>query len=437
MKKKDYDKLNILVLHWLKDPAEAQDFLLKLVYFLKKYKPEHNYIYHDISLPIPEYIKDLNFDAVILDVTLLCLRYPCHKKHFKYFIENFSFIKYLNALKIALPQDDYDCSKILDDWMVDWKVDYLFSPLAENQDINLIYKNYSQIGKINLSYTGYIDDDFFHLLNRAKQFNNRNIDICYRARKLPPYFGWIGELKWRIADIFKEKAKSFNLKLDISYHDKDTIIGKKWYDFLGDSKFTLGSLSGSSLIDPVGEIQENVKNYCAKNPNYSYEEVERLFFPGEDKYNFTAISPRNIEAAFTLTGQILIEGPYSGIMKPWEHYIPLKKDCSNFYEVLKAIQDKDYIRKMIKNCYENLLDCKKLYYSNFAQNLIDIIMEHKRTTLRDIESFEKKILLYNDEMRKKYKKLFMKRRTIKKIKNLIINFPTIHKIAKRIYNKLS
>lgn len=438
MSKKDSSKkLNILVLHWLRDPKEARDVLLKLVYFLKKYQPEHNYIYHDVSLPLPEYVKDITFDAVIMDVTLLCLRYPFHKKYFEKFISHFNFIKDLDVIKIAFPQDDYDCCQILDEWLVDWKVDYVFSPLAYNRDVNVIYKNYSKIGNIKLGFTGYIDDDFFNLPQKVKPFEQRSIDICYRARKLPPYFGWIGELKWRIADIVKEKANEFNLRLDISYRQKDTILGEKWYEFLGSSKFTLGSLSGSSLIDPVGEIQEKVKKYCAENPNYSYEEVEKLFFPGQDKYNFTAISPRNIEAAFTLTGQILVEGPYSGILKPWKHYIPLKKDGSNFNEIYKAIQDKDFAGRMIKSCYENIVECKQLYYSNFAEELIKIIQKHKRTTARDIEKCEQQILRYNKEMEKKYSRFFMKRRIVKRIEDILINYPDIHKIVKNIYNKIA
>lgn len=429
-------KLNILVLHWLRDPKEARDVLLKLVFFLKKYKPEHNYIYHDVSLPIPDYIKDINFDAVILDVTLLCLRYPYHKKYYEKFMNSFSFVKELDSIKIAFPQDDYDCSEILDKWLVDWKVDYVFSPLADNPAINLIYKEYSKIGKINLSYTGYIDNDFFNLKNKIKPFIYRDIDICYRARKLPPYFGWIGELKWRIADIVKDKAKDLNLKLDISYKQEDTILGEKWYDFLGNSKFTLGSLSGSSLIDPVGNIQEKVKAYCAKYPNYTYEEVERLFFPGQDIYNFTAISPRNIESAFTLTGQILVEGPYSGILKPWEHYIPLKKDGSNFYEIYKAMSDEEFSKSMIKNCYEHIVECKDLYYSNLAENLINILQEKRKSIPRDIEKAEKIIKRYENEMSKKYEKFFVQRRIVKKIENMLYKYPTIHKFAKNLYNKL-
>lgn len=375
--KQNKDKLNILVLHWLRDPKEARDVLIKLLYFLKKYKPEHNYIYHDVSLPIPDYVKDIKFDAIILDVTLLCLRYPYYRKYFDTFLKNFSFIKDKEAVKIAFPQDDYDCCEILDNWLVDWKVDYVFSPLANNSNINEIYKKYISFGKIELSFTGYIDDDFFKLKDKIKPFEERMIDICYRARKLPPYFGWIGELKWRIADIVEEKAKDFELILNISYKPEDTILGEKWYEFLGNSKFTLGSLSGSSLIDPDGRIQEKVKEYCSKNPNYTYEVVEKLFFPHQDKYNFTAISPRNIESAFTFTGQILVEGPYSGILKPWEHYIPLKHDGSNFYEVYEAMKDIEFSKKIIKNCYEAISSYKILYYSNLAERIINIIFNKK------------------------------------------------------------
>lgn len=429
------EKLNILVLHWLRDPKEARDILLKLVYFLKKYQPEHNYIYHDVSLPIPDYVKDIKFDAVILDVTLLCLRYPYHKKHFEKFMSNFNFVKDLDSVKIAFPQDDYDCCEILDRWLVNWKVDYTFSPLADNPDIGVIYKEYRKNGKINLSFTGYIDNDFFELKNKVKPFELRDIDICYRARKLPPYFGWIGELKWRIADVVREKAKEFNLRLDISYRLEDTILGEKWYDFLGSSKFTLGSLSGSSLIDPVGAIQEKVKSYCEKHPDYKYEEIERLFFPGQDIYNFTAISPRNIESAFTLTGQILVEGPYSGILKPWEHYIPLKKDGSNFKEVFEAMKDVEFTKKMIKNCYENIVECKELYYSTLAENLINIIQKHRKTTLNDIEKAEKIIVRYENEMKKKYEYFFAQRRIVKKIENLLYKYPSLHRFAKNLYNK--
>ena len=37
---------------------------------------------------------------------------------------------------------------------------------------------------------------------------------------------------------------------------------------------------------------------------------------------------------------VLYPGDYSGILKPWQHYVPLEKDHSNMPEVAGAIQDR-------------------------------------------------------------------------------------------------
>lgn len=374
------------MLYYLDNFENVPDFLSKLIFFLKKYKPEHSYLYHNLYnnlyKPAPEFIRKCHFDAVIFDVTVLCLRYLntygiYEKKVYEKFVKNYSFLKYCSCVKIAFPQDDYDCSKILDNWLINWGVDVVFSPLADNPDISKIYENYIKFGRIELGYTGYIDDDYFKLKEKVKPFKEREIDIFYRTKKLLPYFGWIGELKWKIADIVKEKAKEYGLKVDISYRYEDSIFKDKWFDFLGNSKFVLGSLSGSSLIDPYGEIQKKVRKYCKLNPNYNYFEVEKNFFPNQDIYYFTAISPRNIEAAFTLTGQILVKGYYSGILKPWEDYIPLEPDASNFYEVYNAMTDFDYSQRIIKKCYEKIASTKDLYYENLANRVINLIYEIK------------------------------------------------------------
>jgi hypothetical protein len=76
-------------------------------------------------------------------------------------------------------------------------------------------------------------------------------------------------------------------------------------------------------------------------PDAPFEEVEKNCFPGLDgKYNFTAISPRVLEAAMLGSAQILVDGEYSGIVKPGEHFIPIRPDASNFPEVLDAMADR-------------------------------------------------------------------------------------------------
>ena len=65
------DKLNILVLHSLGDPKLAPRVLQKHVFSLEINFPEHNYLYHDSALSIPDYVKQTRFDAILLDVSFL------------------------------------------------------------------------------------------------------------------------------------------------------------------------------------------------------------------------------------------------------------------------------------------------------------------------------------------------------------------------------
>lgn len=432
------EKLNILVLYCLGDFKKVKDNVKKFLFFLKKYKPEHNYLFHNIYYPYPDYLMDINFDAVIFDNTFFWVRHPRNEESIEFFnyIKNeYSFLRDINSLKIAFPQDDFDCSEILDEWLCELKVDYVFSPLGDNKDIDKIYKNYIKIGKIKLSYVVYIDDDYFKLLEYARNFDDREIDIGYRTHKFYPIFGWIGELKWKIADIVKDKAKKYDLVTDISYDLKDIIYGEEWYKFLSRCKFSLGSLSGSSLIDPKGEIYKKVVEYCEKNPDYNYDDINKLFYNGEDKYFFTAISPRNIESIFTKTCQILVEGPYSDILLPWEHYIPLKKDASNFYEVYNAMKDKDLVNKIINNSLECIINKKELYFSKLADDIIKLILDNKKIIYNDLKS-EKLIKKYNEEYLTKIYRFNEISKKYEKIKKIISKNRIFYNFAKKIYNYL-
>ncbi|MEM4736749.1 MAG: hypothetical protein QXD41_02640 [Nitrososphaeria archaeon] len=430
-------KLTILVLYFLRDIAEVRDVLIKFLYFLKKYQPNHYYIYHDVGLKFPDYMKHLHYDAVILDVSLLALRFPYNRKYFTAFKDEFNFLKDSNSVKIGFPQDEYDCCKILDDWLCSWNVQVIFSPLADNPDLPAIYPNYSRKGVIEQGYTGYVDDSHFEFSKRALPFEERPIDVGYRARKLPPYFGRIGEIKWRIGEHFKEAISKYgHLKLDISCDYKDVLLGEDWYNFLGKCRFVLGSLSGSSLLDPEGEIQQKVRAFCKKKPNYSYEEVERNFFPSQDRYFFTAISPRNIEAAFMKTGQILVKGPYSGILEPWKHYIPIDENVSNIDEVLEAMSDHLLTKAMINNCYERVSKDPALHYRTLANKVISYIydfMEHPSDNNISIQYF---IERYNNDIKPKYKLYQLRLRTFNRIKKLLGISPFIYDLVERIYKKI-
>ena len=376
-----------MVLHRLGSPRLAPDFLSKHVFSLRAYEPDNQYIYHDTQLPLPEYVRNLEFDAIILDVTLLCVRWQ-KKEIFDQIQADYSFVKNSKAVKIAFPQDEYDCSAILDTWMVDWNIDIVFSVISQHWDV--LYPNYSQVGQIYLGYTGYIEESLLKI--PCKPLANRLIDIGYRARRLPPFYGRVGEEKWKIGELVANVSKKHALNVDIALGEASTLHGRAWLDFIGNSKFTLGANSGSSLLDPYGDIQHSVRNYLEVHPNAKFEELEKNCFDGMDgKYAFTAISPRVLEAGLLESCQILVEGSYSGVITAWDHFIPLKSDASNFEEVVSAMRDTQLVGGMVKRCKEALLDFEGLRARNQARRVIDLIYQVKEkknleTSLLQVEN---------------------------------------------------
>ncbi|HAW98220.1 MAG TPA: hypothetical protein DCX67_06775 [Opitutae bacterium] len=364
-------KLNILILHKLGDPSISRVFLKKLVFFLREHSPEHNYLYHDVSFSFPESLRGIKFDAIVLDVTMLAQRWGRGDK-FRKLKRDYQFVAESTALKIAFPQDDYDCHVLLDEWMIEWNVDVVFSVISSNWET--LYPQFSRKGSIKLAYTGYLDDQLIRFPTQA--FHSRSIDLGYRAKKLLPYFGKLGETKWKIGLEVLEKIKGLDFKEDIKIGDEHLVLGQDWYRFINDCKFTLGSNSGSSLLDPYGSIRKKVQRYLRSNPSAPFAEVEKACFPGMDgKESFTAISPRVLEAAVLNSCQILVEGEYSKVLQPWEHYIPIKPDASDFDQVHAAMKEEDEVRSRIRRCREAILDCSFLRYSSKAEKVLGLIFE--------------------------------------------------------------
>ncbi len=414
------DKMNILVLHRMGDPLYWRQAVRELEYMLPTYAPDHNYIVHDGERPLPAYIKDVNFHGIVLGPTFLCNRY--NPKIFAQCLNDYDFIRTSNAYKVALPQDDYDCSAILDKWMMDWRVDLVFSVCPNNWPI--LYPEYSKTNCIRLGYTGYVSDFMIESWQNPKPIDQRSIDVSYRANNLPPNFGRIGKIKGEIGGIFTSKVAGANLKLDISTNPEDMIPGSRWHSFIENSKFCLATISGSSLLDAHGEIRAKVARYLALHPKATFEEVEQSCFSGEDgRYNFTAISPRNIEAALAETVQIATVGNYNGILHCEEHYIPLEADCSNISEVLTTMRDSGKVHDIARKCKEAILSVNNLRFRNHvAKMIIDIAngSSTRNVLAPKTEGVERLIERYQIEYVSTVEAFWKKRRMIRKFRKVAV-----------------
>ena len=179
------------------------------------------------------------------------------------------------------------------------------------------------------------------------------------------------------------------------------------------------------MLDPEGEIRKKVNRYLSIFPRASFEEVERECFPGLDgKHAFTAISPRNIEAALAGTVQIATVGDYNGILKKDEHYIALDPDCANIREVSQIMKNRTETKKIAQKCKEAILSVDDLRAKNHASRLISHIREGNscNTKSYDDSKMKKTVEKYELEMALIQEKYWKKARRISRFKDVTILF---------------
>jgi glycerol-3-phosphate dehydrogenase len=76
----------------------------------------------------------------------------------------------------------------------------------------------------------------------------------------------------------------------------------------------------------------------------------------------------------------MFEGRYSGILQPMVHYVPLKKDFSNFDEVMRLYGDEGLRRELTENCHRDLIASGAYSYrrlmEKFDEELMALGLEH-------------------------------------------------------------
>lgn len=290
-------------------------------------------------------------------------------------------IRDFKGMKVVFIQDEYRAVNTVLATLEFLKADVLFTCVPEGE----IEKVYSRevlpgVAKVN-TLTGYVPNKL--LSYRAPKTADRKIDVGYRTRK-PPY--WLGELgyeKWQISDQFQSLAQDSGLIFDLSYDESRRIYGERWTEFVASCKTMLGVESGASVFDFEGNLQRQVDEYVAEYPQATFKEIQKKFLqPYEGLIRLNQISPRCFEAVALRTVLVLFEGEYSGILQPWRHFIPLKKDFSNLEQVLAKIKDDHFLQEMADRTYEEVANNPKYSYqafvSHFDETISDAFMKSNR-----------------------------------------------------------
>ncbi len=319
---------------------------------------------------LPKNIKLIRFDVIIIHYSL-AIGYL--RKHYIN-QETIEKIQAFKGLKAVFIQDEYRSVRSVWETLKTLEIDILFTCVPQNE-IEKVYpsKILPNILKIN-TLTGYVPSKL--LAVRRKKIKNRKIDVGYRSRKPPFWLGRLGYEKQEIASSFLKKAIKENLILDISCDETTRIYGKKWINFITSCKTMLGVESGSSVFDFDGKLQKKVEEYVKKNKQISFFEIQKRFLINhENKILLNQISPRCFEAAALGTAMILYEGKYSGILKPWRHFIPLKKDFSNFKLICKTLKNNKKVQQIADRAFFEIAHNKKFSYEQFIKDFDAIIQK--------------------------------------------------------------
>jgi 2-polyprenyl-3-methyl-5-hydroxy-6-metoxy-1,4-benzoquinol methylase len=284
-------------------------------------------------------------------------------------------VRAFDGLKVVFIQDEYRSVHSVWESLENLRADVLFTCVPEGE-IEKVYPEgvLPQVTKVN-TLTGYVPQN---LVRRTPcKIADRPIDVGYRSRKPPFWLGRLGYEKREIASTFIERAKGSGLKIDISCEESDRIYGAKWIDFVSSCKVMLGAESGASVFDFTGGLQKTVDEYTAANPGADFEAVHREFLQSyEGKIKLNQISPRCFEAAALGTAMVLYEGEYSGILKPGRHYIALKKDFSNFDEVVELLKDSRALQEMADRTRAEIALNPDYSYRSFIEKF-DTVIEAK------------------------------------------------------------
>ncbi len=312
------------------------------------------------EIGFPKELKNIEFDVVVLHYSLFGSFYHLDSRYIEY-------IKRSKAYKAAFFQDEYHYCQKRFDFLNECEINSVFT-LLESEFFDSTYYKFSNVTNVYLTLTGYVDQKLIDIRKKFyKPYNERTIDISYRARELPYYMGKEAQEKVDIAKEFIKRLEKSEFNINIDYTESSRLYGDDWYKLMADSKCVIGTEAGVSIFDVDGKAYDTYYKLLKDNPNPRKEEVFKVLEPWEGKILYRMISPRIFEAASFKVLQVLFEGEYQGILKPMVHYIPLKKDFSNFEEVLSMIKDETLVEKIINNAYNDLIISGKYSYQSFIQ----------------------------------------------------------------------
>jgi len=330
---------------------------------------------------VPAWLQSARFDGVILHTTLLSARWA--PSVFWKLAAELSFLGAWDALKIALPQDEFIHTESLCEFLRAIGTHHIFSVAPESEWPTIYAGLDRSTVRIDRVLTGYLEPATLRRIERlAKRVSRRSIDIGYRAYGQRFSLGEHGQMKIKIAQEVEKRIEHKRLTADISTRAEDTLLKDDWYRFLLECRYTIGVEGGASVHDPRGSIRAQTLQYVSEHPEASFEDVRGICFPGEEgSMALYALSPRHLEACATRTCQLLVVGDFNGILEPDRHYIPLRRDLGDLDNVLNELDDEERRLEIVHRAHQDIVESGEYSYESFVRFVLDRAVEGREDLL--------------------------------------------------------
>src|SRR5690349_21494963 len=181
--------------------------------FLEHSLTPHNVLYWNAWHGVPGWVRSHPYDVVVLHYSLLCMRWEAPFDRWR---SSLDWIPQSDAVRIAMPQDEYVCAATLDEWLGELDVQCVFSVLDERH-WPVLYPRESKRTRMERTYTGFVDDRAASAVEELPAPHaERGADIVYRARNLPYHVGHHGQPKHQIAHSVEPAAPALPLRTGTS-----------------------------------------------------------------------------------------------------------------------------------------------------------------------------------------------------------------------------
>lgn len=365
-------RLNVLVLY---DDRETHinTVFEHLDSFRKYSRHAIHYLPATSHWPDADEVLARNFDFSAFDAVIV--HYAVRLSLPAYFTEAIAArLERFDGLKLLFIQDEYENTETARRWIERLRFDVVYTCVpAHSREAIYPHERFARVAFVQ-TLTGYVPDNP-RLDRYVLPLSQRHVAIAYRGRRLHPVYGELGQEKTRIGIDVKRMAIERGLRVDIEVDDDARIYGADaWYRFLGSARATLATASGANVFDFDGSLRRRIDRLMEEQPDIGFEALHARVLAGhEGRVRMDQISPKVFEAIRLRTALIMFEGEYSGVVRPHEHYLPLRKDYANIDEVFERLADDGFIEAMTERAWRDIIGSGRYSYRHFMSGVDDMI----------------------------------------------------------------